>query len=223
MAEGGNRAVEILNSEGVDLIIADYEMPEINGIDLLRMIHNEFPRLPFILITAYSNTKVLREAWREGAFDFFEKPIFIDRLNHTIHLAIDYGHLHLNRRFPNLKNLKPDPEILNLNVVRELASALDAKDLLSIAEEFDIHARIELEQILRFSFAKNHEQVGQLAHRLAGSSINFGLEKFFRELRKIEQKPANPIRDAEGLEHILEQSLYWLHHHLSKLVIEKSA
>lgn len=223
MAENGNRAIEILNTEGVDVIVADYEMPEVNGIDLLRMVRNEFPRLPFILITAYSNGKVLREAWREGAFDFFEKPVFIDRLNRTIRLAVEYGHLPLHRRFPTLPNAKPDPDLINVSVLRELSGALEANDLLTIAQEFDIHARVELEQILRFSFAKNHEQVREWAHRLAGTAINFGLEKFYKQLRKIELKPANPIRDAEELEKTLEQSLLWMHHHLSKLVVEKSA
>src|SRR6185312_13497125 len=77
----GAHALNVLKNEAVDLVIADYDMPNINGVELLKKVKAEFPRLPFILVTAYSNLKVIREAWEFGAFDFFQKPVFVDRLN----------------------------------------------------------------------------------------------------------------------------------------------
>src|SRR5438067_469930 len=61
-AEDGQQALDILKFDGVDLIVADFDMPRVNGLELLKKVKGEFPRLPFILVTAYSNLKVIREA-----------------------------------------------------------------------------------------------------------------------------------------------------------------
>ena len=123
-AQDGLQAVELLKQSPVDLVIADYDMPGLNGVELLKMVKEEFPRLPFILVTAYSNLQVIREAWSAGAFDFFQKPVFVDRLNQTIRLAVEYGHLSIARRkFPRQEEVQPDPDLLDIGVVRELAVA----------------------------------------------------------------------------------------------------
>ncbi|MGZ3723931.1 MAG: response regulator [Bdellovibrionales bacterium] len=214
----GAHAIDILKNEAVDCVIADYDMPVINGLELLKQVKAEFPRLPFILVTAYSNLKVIREAWYCGAFDFFQKPVFVDRMNQTIRLAIEYGHLSVARRkFPKLEELQPDPDILNIGVVRELAVALDRDDLVQIVEEYETHACIELEQLLRFSMAKQFEQVRILAHRMAGTSVNLGLVKLSDALREIELDPKAPIRSPQLLQQNLEKSIYWLHNILDQI------
>lgn len=217
-AEDGTQVMTLLKNEVVDLVIADYDMPQLNGLELLKAVKEVYPRLPFILVTAYSNLKVIREAWEGGAFDFFQKPVFVDRLNQTVRLAIEYGHLAIARRkFPKLESLQPDPDILNIGVIRELAVALDREDLAHIVEEYETHARIELEQLMRFNIAANQEQVKMLAHRLSGTSINLGLVKLAEELRAIETHPQDMIDNTAVLETLLETSIYWLHHSLSQI------
>jgi CheY-like chemotaxis protein/HPt (histidine-containing phosphotransfer) domain-containing protein len=217
-AQDGKQAQQVLQAQAVDLVIADYDMPVMDGLTLLKSVKAEFPRLPFILVTAYSNVKVIREAWENGAFDFFQKPVFVDRLNQTIRLAIEYGHLSIaRRRFPKLEEVQPDPDILNVGVVRELAVALERDDLLRIVEEYETHARIELEQIFRYNHAKKPAQVKPIAHRLAGTSINLGLVKFSEELRVIEANPEAQIQRAAELESTLEKSIYWLKNYLIQI------
>jgi CheY-like chemotaxis protein len=217
-AQSGAQAREILKGQPVDLVIADYDMPDMDGLELLKFVKGAFPRLPYILVTAYSNVKVIREAWANGAFDFFQKPVFVDRLNQTIRLAVEYGHLSIARRkFPKLEELQPDPDILNVGVVRELAVALEREDLLRIVEEYEIHARIELEQVFRYNMVKNAEQVKSIAHRLAGTSINLGLVKLAEELKTIEAHPEPKISRPAELEQMLEKSIYWLKHYLTQI------
>ncbi len=217
-AQNGIQARAILNQHAVDLVIADYDMPDMDGLELLRFVKGAFPRLPYILVTAYSNVKVIREAWANGAFDFFQKPVFVDRLNQTIRLAVEYGHLSIARRkFPKMEELQPDPDMLNIGVVRELAVALEREDLLRIVEEYEIHARIELEQIFRYNMVKNQDQVRSIAHRLAGTSINLGLVKLAEELRTIEAHPEPRINSPIQLEQLLEKSIYWLKHFLTQI------
>jgi CheY-like chemotaxis protein len=217
-ATDGTHALEVLKNEAVDLVVADYDMPHINGLELLKKVKAEFPSLPYILVTAYSNLKVIREAWEHGAFDFFQKPVFVDRLNQTIRLAIEFGHLSIARRkFPKLEELHPDPDILNIGVVRELAVALDREDLIHIVEEYETHARVELEQLLRLSMAQQFDQVKIIAHRMAGASVNLGLIKLSDELTLIEKNPNKPIMNASALQQNLEKSIFWLHNCLGQI------
>lgn len=217
-AEDGMRAFDIIRNETVDLVISDYEMPRVNGLELLTKVKQGFPRLPFILVTAYSNLTVIRDAWKAGAFDFFQKPVYVDRLQQTIRLAIEYGHLAIARRkFPANEADQPEPGAIDTGVIRELAAALDRADLLRIVEEYETHARIELEQVFRYSMIKDAAQVKAFAHRLAGTSINLGLTKISNALRAIENNPSQPIKDVGQLAADLEQSIHWLKKHLTQI------
>ncbi|MBX3022862.1 MAG: response regulator [Bdellovibrionales bacterium] len=218
LAQDGQQALEALAAHPVDLVIADYDMPNIDGLELLKRLKADYPRLPYILVTAYSNLRVIREAWEFGAFDFFQKPVFVDRLNQTIRLAMEYGHLSIARRkFPKLEELQPDPDLLNIGVVRELAVALERADLLHIVEEFETHARIELQHLLRHGMSQHYAEVRSVSHRMAGTSINLGLVRISEEMRAIEAKPEAPIRNGADLEKLLERSIYWLKHYLTEI------
>jgi CheY-like chemotaxis protein len=217
-AEDGIKAFDIIRGETVDLVISDYEMPGANGLELLAKVKAGFPRLPFILVTAYSNLTVIREAWNAGAFDFFQKPVYVDRLHQTIRLAIEYGHLAIARRkFPKNEAEQPDPSALDAGVIRELAAALNRDDLLRIVEEFETHARIELEHVFRYSMVKDADQVKAFAHRLAGSATNLGLLKVSASMRAIEADPSAPIHDVGQLAAELEQSTHWLKQYLIQI------
>lgn len=74
-AENGNIAVELLLRESFDLAILDFEMPGMNGLELLNMIKGEKPGLPVIFYTGQGNERVAREAFIQGAFDYFTKDI----------------------------------------------------------------------------------------------------------------------------------------------------
>lgn len=218
-AMNGVEAKEVLDHQPVDLVISDYEMPLFDGLQLLKWVQGNFPSLPFILVTAYSNVKVLREAWELGAFDFFQKPVFVDRLKQTIEIGLNYGHLKIaRRRFPQHQNFQPDASLIDLPVIRELAAALDAPDLASIVAEFEVHSRIELEQILRFNHAKQAKATKALSHRLAGTAVNLGLTKISEAFRQIESNSEKPVKNHREIDEMLEMSIYWLKYHLSDVL-----
>lgn len=223
-ASNGNEALQILRTQPVDLVISDYEMPITNGLELLKQSKQEFPRLPFILVTAFSNLTVIREAWQFGAFDFFQKPVFVDRLNQTVRLAIEYGHLSIARRkFPKFEEAHPEPDLLDLGVIRELAMAIKRDDLMQIVEEFETHARIELEQIFRFSYSHMPEVVKSQTHRLAGSATNLGIKKFSEMMQELERNPSAQISKPAELENVLERSIHWLKASLAQIFQNSAA
>jgi len=75
-AENGKEALKKLETDLIDLIISDEKMPGMNGMELLSTLKTINCQVPFILITGYGSISMAVEALKQGAFYFFEKPIF---------------------------------------------------------------------------------------------------------------------------------------------------
>jgi two-component system response regulator HydG len=76
-ADGAADAVEILTGrkKRIDLVITDLRMPFVTGITVLYAIHEIFPALPVIVLTAFGSADVKAECLRQGAAAFLEKPL----------------------------------------------------------------------------------------------------------------------------------------------------
>ncbi len=61
-----------------NLLITDYKLPEMNGIELMKKAKQFLPQLPVIIITGYGNIELAISAMKEGAEDFLEKPLNTD-------------------------------------------------------------------------------------------------------------------------------------------------
>lgn len=72
-ASNGKIAKERCLNENFDLIVSDVQMPQMNGIDLLRWVKTYRP-MPFVLITGFSNLLETETAFQLGADDFIAKP-----------------------------------------------------------------------------------------------------------------------------------------------------
>jgi two-component system NtrC family response regulator len=69
------KAMEHLEKNPVDLVIADVQMPELSGNQMLAAVQDINPDIPFILITAYGTLEQAIAAIQHGAYHYFEKPI----------------------------------------------------------------------------------------------------------------------------------------------------
>ncbi len=84
-------ALEFIKNREVCLIITDIVMPEMDGLTLLKKVHQEInPQLPVIVITAYPDLQRAIDALREGASDFIIKPFKSDQILHAVRRAITY-------------------------------------------------------------------------------------------------------------------------------------
>jgi DNA-binding NtrC family response regulator len=79
-AESGEEALDLLNKEIFNLIITDFRLPAINGMELLRRIKEHSPQTEVIMITAYGEIPMVVEAMKQGAFDYLAKPFNNDEL-----------------------------------------------------------------------------------------------------------------------------------------------
>ena len=75
-AKNGKEALEKLKTDSINIIITDERMPDLSGMELLAEVKKIDRQIPIILITAYGSVSMAVEALKQGAFYFFEKPIF---------------------------------------------------------------------------------------------------------------------------------------------------
>lgn len=70
----GRSAIDMLSREPADLILLDYKLPQMNGLDTLSEIKKIDAKTPVILMTAYGTTDLAIEAMKRGAYDYLVKP-----------------------------------------------------------------------------------------------------------------------------------------------------
>ncbi len=81
-ASSGHEALAVLEGPQPDLIITDYHMPMMNGIELIQQIRARFACARIILITAYSSPELSDEAQHLGVNHYLTKPVSLSELRH---------------------------------------------------------------------------------------------------------------------------------------------
>ena len=89
IALNGSRALELLSLHDYSLVLLDERMPGMSGIEVLEKIKADGYRMPVIMITAYGTKDFALKAVREGAYDFFPKPVDLDIVRTVINRALD--------------------------------------------------------------------------------------------------------------------------------------
>jgi len=88
-AATGTEAMKIAATAAPDLVITDFNMPEIDGMQLLRALKAKKPDLPVILVTGYGTVEQAVEAMKHGAYDYVSKPIMDDEMKLVVKRALD--------------------------------------------------------------------------------------------------------------------------------------
>ena len=92
-ASSGEEALNVLDSEDVDLVILDVMLPGISGIDTMRAIRISNPHLPVIIITAFSSIDGAIDAMKQGAFHYIPKPFKNEEVVLTVNKALEQRRL----------------------------------------------------------------------------------------------------------------------------------
>jgi nitrogen regulation protein NR(I) len=76
-----------------EVVITDLKLPGVDGLDLVRQLHEAKPRLPIILMTAHGTTETAIEATKQGAYDYLLKPFEMEELIDLVAKAVDSSRL----------------------------------------------------------------------------------------------------------------------------------
>ncbi len=88
VAEDGAQALKLILEKSFDLIISDWKMPKLNGLELLAKVREVSPLSSFILMTAHGSIEGAVSAIQDGADDYVSKPVEFAELNHRINKII---------------------------------------------------------------------------------------------------------------------------------------
>ena len=140
-ANSGKEALYHFYRDKFSLVISDINMPEMNGINLLKQVRRLDPHIMVIIVTAYPKIVVAREAIQLGVYDFIVKPIDLDLMVFSVEKAFEKkklkGEVENYHQFlesmAEAKTTELQSALLilkktHLDSIKVLAGAIEAKD-----------------------------------------------------------------------------------------------
>lgn len=87
-ASNGKLALEIVRRESPDLVLLDMKIPGMDGLDILKHVKTIDPSIKVIMMTAYGELDLIKEATDLGAISHFTKPFDIDELRQAVNYQL---------------------------------------------------------------------------------------------------------------------------------------
>lgn len=88
VAHSGKEALRVLEDKSVSLMVLDLELPDMQGLDILRRLEKQNRKIPAILVTGHGSEQVAVEAFRLGVQNYMTKPIDTEQLGSSIKQAL---------------------------------------------------------------------------------------------------------------------------------------
>ena len=92
-ASNGNAALKIIEDEAPALVITDFKMPGLSGLEVLKRVRESYPHTSVLMITAFGTVQTAVEAMKAGAYDYITKPIDYEELVLVVNRAMEHHHL----------------------------------------------------------------------------------------------------------------------------------
>ena len=158
LAKGGREALDLIRAAHPDVMLVDFRMPEMDGMELMRKSQELDPELPVILITAFADVRGAVEAIRAGAHDYLSKPF-----DHREVIRVVLSALHSRRVQPGFKRLRLDADPL-----REIFGPSEAiGKVISAIEQV---AKLNFSVLIAGETGSGKEVVAQAIHRASSRS-----------------------------------------------------
>jgi CheY-like chemotaxis protein len=204
-ASNAEEALKLLEEGGIACVLADKNMPGMDGIEMLRRVREAQPQCAFIVMTGYASTESAIEALRLGAVDYLQKPFDdLDDVARRIEEAIQQVRLETERSTTMARlGLFDDPDSAPVR-----------------AEEPDPGAPIQiLEARVRQATEDLRARCLQLLSRLvasksAGREVLLSGERILDEVRSAQK--SNHSDDLGRIERLLEEHLALARHAQSR-------
>jgi two-component system NtrC family response regulator len=129
-ASSGREGIEIAGRNSVDIILSDFKMPDLNGIEVLEQVKKINPEISFVIVTAYGTVENAVKAMRLGAFDYISKPVDLDELDLMIERVIEH------------KNLKSENQLLKTQIQEKYKISSIVSQSQKMEEVINLAARV---------------------------------------------------------------------------------
>ncbi|EKB55480.1 sigma-54-dependent transcriptional regulator [Bergeyella zoohelcum] len=104
IAEDGVQGLKLIEKDEYALVISDLRMPKMTGDEMLKQAKQLKPETVFVMISAHGDIDSAVNCLKEGAFDFIQKPVDINRLLTSVRNALDKSHLQKTNQFLQQEN-----------------------------------------------------------------------------------------------------------------------
>lgn len=131
-------ALKILKNESVDIIITDFMLPEMNGLQVLEKVKQEYPEIEVIMISNKGDMDTVIDALRKGAADFFKKPFTASELWVAIERTRRYSELYTNLNQYKKKTSALQAEInqtIGCDIIGETTEIKDIKKQMQLVAQ----------------------------------------------------------------------------------------
>lgn len=132
LASTGKEGIEYINSEEVDMVLLDLNLPDINGIEVLKRIKQINPSVLIIVITGYATVDSAVEALKLGAYDYIKKPFKADAIKLIVKLGLET--LNLKKEVNVFKKISQKDTVI---VAESEAMKKVIKEALNVADHSD--------------------------------------------------------------------------------------
>jgi len=92
-AENGFLALDILKQKNIDLVLCDIKMPQMDGVELLENILQNYSNIAVVMISGHGDIETAVNCIKKGAYDFLQKPLDLNRILVTVRNALDKTNL----------------------------------------------------------------------------------------------------------------------------------
>lgn len=132
-AADGKQGLLLIKEQAFDLVLSDLALPGLDGMELLKYLRREQPACPCIIITGYGTITNAVTAMRQGAYDYFTKPVDATELRLVVaraleHRRLKWENLHLKKQlqrrfgFANMVG-DSDPMLKVFDLIRKVADS----------------------------------------------------------------------------------------------------
>jgi len=153
IATDGQEAKEQLDILCPHLVLLDIYFPDMNGLEFLEVIHQQFQETDVIMITASREISSVKEALRNGVFDFIVKPLVFERLKNSLEKYQEFR--------SRLKKIQTENQSINQEEIDELINRQKEQLHSYLPKGID---KITLQKVTE---VLNHSEEGLNAERLA--------------------------------------------------------
>ncbi|HEY4730715.1 MAG TPA: sigma-54 dependent transcriptional regulator, partial [Myxococcales bacterium] len=176
LAHSGKEALTKL--EGVDGVVTDYSMPDMDGVQLVQAVHERDDSLPVVVLTAHGSERIAVRAMKSGAYEYVTKPFDIDEISLVLDRALEARALRVQNR--------------RLTAERALGRAIvgDSPPMRRLLEAVSRVGSKDITVLLRGDTGTGKELIASLIHaesrRAAGPLVRFNCAAIPGELAEAE-------------------------------------